>query len=61
MVTPTFEEPITADKQVILPGENIAPASVLDALFLGKTHRLLPPGVDGNMVSNLRIGLERPE
>lgn len=61
MVTPTFEEPITADKQVILPGQNIAPASVLDALFLGKTHRLLPPGVDGNMVSNLRIGLERPE
>jgi pilus assembly protein CpaC len=61
MVTPTFEEPITADRQLILPGENITAPNILDALFLGKTHRLLPPGSDSDWMSNLRIGLERPE
>ncbi|MBD3777614.1 MAG: type II and III secretion system protein, partial [Thiotrichales bacterium] len=60
LVTPTFVEPIEANKQVRLPGENMVRPSAAEGFFEGKLVDMLPPGQSALPESLVSIGLEKP-
>lgn len=60
LVTPQFVEPIAANTQVALPGENLDRPSNLDGFFSGKLAKILPQGQSALAESAVKIGLETP-
>lgn len=58
MVTPDFVTPMSADTQVILPGENLKRTSDMEAFFLGKVADVLPDGESALPKSTTQYGLE---